>query len=175
MSFRPAALVVAVASLALSACGAKAPAGDPGAAAPTAAGDAAGAVPTAVVADTATAAPPTAAPAAAPLAGADFIAQAAALSGQSVTLERCSLQTTPGSDGSYACRVIDDGGNDLKTADGLPVDVFFDASGLDQAAKDFIAASCPEAFCTVQLSGLLKVSEATFFLKMTDVSLTPAP
>lgn len=164
-------------SLGAAGCGRGAPTADEGAAAPTTAGGAAVEAPTMAPVEVATVAPPADAPAdaPAPLSGADFIAQAASLSGTTVTLGRCSLLTKPGSDGSYACRVVDDGGNDLKTPDGLPVDVFFDSGGLDQAAKDFLANSCPESFCTVQLTGLLSVSEGTFFLKMANVALAPAP
>lgn len=108
------------------------------------------------------------------LSGQDFIAHAADLAGTVVTLSKCSLQNTPISSGEYACRVIDEAGNDLKTADGLPVDVFLPGADLDQAAKDFIANSCTETFCTVQLTGKLAVSEATFYLSMTEVALAPA-
>lgn len=103
--------------------------------------------------------------------GQAFVDQAQSLSGQTVLLTRCNLMKTPGSDGHYACRVVDDAGNDVKTADGLPVDVFFDGALLDQEAKDFIATSCADPFCNVMLSGTLAVSQATFYVSMSNVRL----
>ena len=106
--------------------------------------------------------------------GQAFVDQAVSLSGKTVLLTKCNLMNTPGSDGHYACRVVDDAGADVKTADGLPVDVFFDGALLDQAAKDFIATDCADTFCNVMLAGTLTVSEATFYLSMTDVKLSKA-
>lgn len=106
--------------------------------------------------------------------GQAFVDQALSLSGKTVLLTKCNLMNTPGSDGHYACRVVDDAGEDVKTADGLPVDVFFDGALLDQAAKDFIATDCADTFCNVMLAGTLTVSEATFYLSMTDVKLSKA-
>lgn len=162
-------LVLATVLVALSAACSKAtPTAAPAAGAPVAVATtaAATAVPTTVVAV------PVAAEG---LSGEDFVAKAASLAGSTVTLGKCSLMKTPISSGDYPCRVVGADGSDVKTPDGLPVDVFLVGASLDAAAKDFIATSCPDTFCNVQLTGTLAVSEATFYLTMTDVKLAPAP
>lgn len=151
----------------LSACGssepATAPAGEPTAVAETSSG-----APTPVA--EATMAESDAPADAAGMSGEDFIAQAAALSGQQVTLARCSLMTEPISDGQIACRVVDASDKDLKTPDGLPVDVFMAPAALDEGDKAWLAAECAGGFCTVKLTGTLDVDPATFFVSMTDVT-----
>ncbi len=111
---------------------------------------------------------------AAGMGGADFVAQAESLAGSTVTLSRCSLMTAPIGDGSLACRVVDADGADVKTADNLPVDVFFKEADLSAEAKAAMAELCPDGFCDVQLTGTLEVAPATFYLSMTDVVLAPA-
>lgn len=115
-----------------------------------------------------------AADAATGIGGAEFVAQAESLAGTTVTLSRCSLMTTPIGDGSLACRVVDGDGADVKTADDLPVDVFFKEADLSAEAKAAMADICPDGFCDVQLTGTLEVAPATFYLSMTDVVLAPA-
>lgn len=107
------------------------------------------------------------------LSGEAFLAQAqdpaSGLSGSIVTLGRCSLLTTPGSDGTLPCRILDKDGQDLKDATGLPMDIFFKQSELSPEAQAVVAAC--EDFCNVQISGKLEVAPETFYLSMTEVSL----
>jgi hypothetical protein len=105
------------------------------------------------------------------LSGEDFLSQAESLSGSMVTLGRCSLLTTPGSDGTLPCRVLDSGGADLKDADGLPVDIFIKQADLSPQAKA-VVDSC-SGFCTVQISGTLdRATDGTGYLGMSDVTVT---
>lgn len=104
------------------------------------------------------------------LSGEEFISKAESLSGSTVTLERCSLLTTPGSDGTLPCRVLDKQGMDIADASGLPVDIFIKPADLTPEAKTVVAAC--GATCTVQISGTLdRASDGTGYLSMTDVSL----
>ncbi len=66
---------------------------------------------------------PQASPVSAPtgLSGEEFVSKAESLSGSTVILERCSLLTTPGSDGALPCRVLNKQGTDITDASGLPV------------------------------------------------------
>lgn len=107
------------------------------------------------------------------MSGEDFLAKASTLSGTTVTLARCSLLTTPGSDGTLPCRVLDKEGSDIKDASGLPVDIFVSEADLSPEAKA-IVAEC-DSMCTVQISGTLSRStDGTDYLSMTGVSLTAA-
>lgn len=168
----PIAFLVA-ASIFLTAC---APADE--AAAPAEAPDAApaaeeAAAPTEAAAPAATDAPAVD-DAAAGLGGTDFVAQAESLAGSTVTLSRCALMSEPLSDGTLACRVVDEAGKDVKTADDLPVDVFFKQADLSAEATAAIAAACPDGYCDVRLTGKLEVAPATFYLSMTEVAIAPA-
>lgn len=110
------------------------------------------------------------APTAEGLSGEEFLAQAPSLSGSAVTLEKCSLLTTPGSDGTLACRVLDKGGSDIKDANNLPVDIFFTEATLSPEAKA-VVKEC-DTICTVQITGTLSRSTSgTDYLSMTDVAL----
>lgn len=105
------------------------------------------------------------------LSGEDFLSQAESLSGSTVTLGRCSLLTTPGSDGTLPCRVLDKGGADLTDADGLPVDIFIKQADLSPQAQA-VVDSC-SGFCTVQISGTLdRATDGTGYLGMSDVTVT---
>lgn len=116
-------------------------------------------------------APAAVAPAETGLSGEDFLSKAESLSGTTVTLGRCSLLTTPGGDGTLPCRVLDNGGADIKDSSGLPVDIFIKQADLSPGAKAAIAGC--DGFCTVQISGKLdRATDGTGFLSMTDVSLT---
>lgn len=107
------------------------------------------------------------------LSGEDLLARAldptSGLSGTVVTLARCSLLTTPGSDGTLPCRVLDQEGKDLKDATDLPMDIFFKQADLSPEAQAVVTA-CGD-FCDVQISGKLEISPETFYLSMTEVSL----
>lgn len=104
------------------------------------------------------------------LTGEDFVARAPALSGSAVTLKRCSLLTTPGSDGTLACRVLDSTGTEITDDKGLPVDVFVKQADLNKDAQA-VLAGC-EGFCTVQISGKLdRATDGTGYLSMTDVTI----
>lgn len=106
------------------------------------------------------------------LSGEELLAKSAGLSGTTVTLGRCSLLTTPGSDGSLACRVLDKGGNDIKDSNGLPVDIFVKEAELSPDARAVVAGCA--GFCTVQISGKLdRATDGTGYLSMTDVALKP--
>ena len=121
-------------------------------------------------APTSASAPAAAAPAGAGLSGEELLSKAESLSGTTVTLGRCSLLTTPGSDGTLPCRVLDKGGADIKDSSGLPVDIFITQADLSPEAKSVIAGC--GGFCTVQISGKLdRATDGTGFLSMTDVSL----
>lgn len=116
---------------------------------------------------------PTGAPAADGLSGEDFLARAAGLSGSTVTLQRCSLLTTPGSDGTLACRVLDKAGKDISDANGLPVDVFVRQADLSPDAQA-VVAGC-SGMCTVTITGKLdRATDGTGYLSMTDVTLKAA-
>lgn len=113
---------------------------------------------------------PASAPTAEGLSGEDFLAQAPTLSGSAVTLEKCSLLTTPGSDGTLACRVLDKDGSAIKDANNLPVDIFFTEATLSPEAKA-VVKEC-DTICTVQITGTLSRSTSgTDYLSMTDVAL----
>lgn len=105
------------------------------------------------------------------LSGEKFLATAQSRSGTAVTLGRCSLLTTPVSDGTLPCRVIGKDGADLTDASGLPVDVFIRQSDLSADARA-VVAEC-DTMCTVQITGTLdRASDGTGYLGMTDVVLT---
>lgn len=111
--------------------------------------------------------------AAAGLSGEEFVSKAETLSGSTVTLQRCSLLTTPGSDGTLPCRVLDKQGMDITDANGLPVDIFIKETDLTPEAKAVVAAC--GATCAVQISGTLdRASDGTGYLSMTGVSLKAA-
>lgn len=115
----------------------------------------------------------TSAPADEGLSGEEFLAQAPTLSGSTVTLRRCSLLTTPGSDGTLPCRVLDKDGSDIKDAGGLPVDIFIKESDLKPEAKA-VVAGC-DTMCTVQITGTLtRSTSGTDYLSMTGVTLKTA-
>lgn len=104
------------------------------------------------------------------LSGEDFLSRAESLSGSTVTLGRCSLLTTPGSDGTLPCRVLDNDGADLKDANDLPVDIFIKQADLSPQAKA-VVDGC-SGFCTVQISGTLdRATDGTGYLSMADVTL----
>lgn len=106
------------------------------------------------------------------LSGEEFLATAEKLSGTTVTLGRCSLLTTPGSDGTLPCRVLDKDGADIKDATGLPVDIFVKQSALSPDAQA-VVADC-DTMCTVQITGILdRSADGTDYLSMTDVALKP--
>lgn len=105
------------------------------------------------------------------LSGEDVIAQGMALSGTTVTIERCSLMAEPMSDGQMACRLVDEDGGDLADARDLPVDVFFQSADLGADAQAWIAENCAGGFCTARITGDLTISEGTNFHEMTNVSL----
>lgn len=125
----------------------------------------------------ATASPSTSAASASPaagggLSGEQFLVQAPGLSGSAVVLQRCSLLTTPGSDGTPACRVLDRAGKDITDANGLPVDIFVKQADLSPDARS-VVAGCG-GVCTVQISGTLeRATDGTGYLSMTGVSLKP--
>jgi hypothetical protein len=107
------------------------------------------------------------------LSGEEFVTKAESLSGSTVTLERCSLLTTPGSDGTLPCRVLNKQGMDITDASGLPVDIFVKEADLTPEARAVVEA-CGAA-CTVQISGKLdSASDGTGYLSMTGVSLKAA-
>jgi hypothetical protein len=107
------------------------------------------------------------------LSGEEFVSKAESLSGSTVTLERCSLLTTPGGDGTLPCRVLDKQGMDITDASGLPVDIFIEQADLTPEAKA-VVADCG-ATCTVAISGKLdRASDGTGYLSMTGVSLKAA-
>lgn len=138
----------AVAALALAACGKSEPAAEKS--------------------ESAAASAP--APASEGMSGEDFLAKAPTLSGSTVTLGRCSLLTTPGSDGTLPCRVLDSDGSDIKDASGLPVDIFVKEADLSPEAKA-VVAEC-DSMCEVQLTGTLtRATDGTDYLSMTGVSL----
>ncbi len=107
------------------------------------------------------------------LSGEEFIRTADSLAGGTVTLGRCSLLTTPISDGTLPCRVLDTGGIDIKDANGLPVDIFIKQADLSPEAQA-VVATCG-GVCTVQISGRLdRAADGTGYLSMSDVTLTAA-
>ena len=108
------------------------------------------------------------------LSGEDFIAQALSLDGKPVTLHRCALMNETVAGNQIPCRVVDANDKDLKSPDGLPVDVFVNRDGLNEAAKTYLTKYCAGGFCDVQLAGTLKVSPETFFLEMSDVRFAPS-
>lgn len=160
-------LLAALAMFALAGCGQPAAPADEAVGEPTAAVEQPAAAPTEAAAPTVAAEPTVAGPAG--MSGADFVAQAMSLKGSTVTLAKCSLLMQEQSDGTMACRVIDENESDVKDASGLPVDVFFKSGDLGAAAKDFLAAECQDAFCMVRLTGTLDVAEGTNYTSMTDV------
>lgn len=114
--------------------------------------------------------PATAGAAAEGLSGEEFLAKASDLSGGTVTLQRCSLLTTPGSDGTLACRVLDKSGKDISDSSGLPVDIFVKQADLSPTAQA-VVAGCGD-MCTVQISGTLdRTTDGTGYLSMTGVEL----
>jgi hypothetical protein len=157
-----AGVFVSAAVATLAACGAKTETEKPAAAAPASAA-------------ASTAASPPSAGTGEPtegLSGDEFLAKAADLSGKTVTLQRCSLLTTPGSDGTLPCRVLDKSGKDISDASGLPVDIFVRQAELSPAAQA-VVAGC-SGFCTVQISGTLdRATDGTGYLSMTAVTLKP--
>lgn len=109
---------------------------------------------------------------AAGLSGEEFLATAPSLSGGTVALQRCSLLTTPGSDGTLACRVLDKAGKDISDANGLPVDIFVKQADLSPDAQS-VVAGCG-GMCIVQITGTLdRATDGTGYLSMTGVSLKP--
>lgn len=174
MSFRVSALMPALTAVAIvAACGpsATAPAAEP-VAMPT--GELATMPTTPDAMPTEAAAAPAMPDADNGLSGPNFVAQMHDLSGQTVTVALCSLDTTMGSSGEMACRVQDEDGRDVKLPDGLPVDLFFVAADLSPDAMSYIAMNCADNFCATEVTGLLSVAEGTEFASMTDVVLSPA-
>lgn len=107
------------------------------------------------------------------LSGEEFVSKADSLSGSTVTLERCSLLTTPGPDGTLPCRVLDKQGMDIADASGLPVDIFIKQVDLSPDARAVVAAC--GAMCAVQISGKLdRASDGTGYLSMSGVTLKAA-
>lgn len=104
------------------------------------------------------------------LSGEEFLARASSLSGGTVTLQRCSLLTTPGSDGTLACRVLNKTGMDINDSNGLPVDIFVKQADLSPEAQA-VVSGCG-GFCTVQIRGTLdRATDGTGYLSMTGVTL----
>jgi hypothetical protein len=155
-----AGVFVSAAVVTLAACGAKTENEQPAATAPASA------------ATSTAASPPSTATGAEGLSGEEFLAKAADVSGKTVTLQRCSLLTTPGSDGTLPCRVLDKSGKDISDASGLPVDIFVKQAELSPEAQA-VVAGC-SGFCTVQVSGTLdRATDGTGYLSMTAVTLKP--
>ena len=104
------------------------------------------------------------------LSGEEFLDTAADLSGRTVTLQRCSLLTTPAPDGTLACRVLDKSGNEISDSSGLPVDIFVKQADLSPEAQA-VVAGCGD-FCIVQIRGTLdRATDGTGYMSMTGVNL----
>ena len=104
------------------------------------------------------------------ISGEELLEKATSLSGSMITLQRCSLLTTPGSDGTLACRVLDKAGKDISDSNGLPVDIFIKQADLSPEAKA-VVGGC-SGLCAVQISGRLdRATDGTGYLSMTGVSL----
>lgn len=104
------------------------------------------------------------------LSGEDFLTKAPSLSGKTVTLRRCSLLTTPGSDGTLPCRVLDNTSAEITGFNGLPVDIFVKEADLSPEARA-VVAGC-SGMCTVEISGKLdRATDGTGYLSMSAVTL----
>jgi hypothetical protein len=105
---------------------------------------------------------------------ADLMADLASFNDKTVAISPCDMMVMDMS-GQYSCRLVDESGEDLKDANGLPVDIFITIEGIDQASIDWLKGQCDEyGLCDapVRITGPLAVSEGTLFPLMSKASIT---